>query len=70
MITVLSPAKTLDFSTAEVADYQTPRLLEESTKLIKILKNYYQLIFASQRYLGTSNFMRLICCRQKGPDHS
>lgn len=38
MITILSPAKTLDFSPAEVADYHTPRLLDESAALVKVLQ--------------------------------
>ncbi|MFK7935437.1 MAG: peroxide stress protein YaaA [Saprospiraceae bacterium] len=38
MITILSPAKTLDFSPAEVSDVQTPRLLKESQQLVKVLK--------------------------------
>lgn len=38
MLTLLSPAKTLDFSPSEVADYHTPRLLSDSGKLVKVLK--------------------------------
>lgn len=38
MITVLSPAKTLDESPVEVLDVQSPRLLHESTQLVGVLR--------------------------------
>jgi cytoplasmic iron level regulating protein YaaA (DUF328/UPF0246 family) len=38
MILLLSPAKTLDFSDSEMTDHSTPRLLEDTKKLVAILK--------------------------------
>lgn len=38
MIILLSPAKTLDFSSSEMTTHTNPRLLADSEKLIKVLK--------------------------------
>ncbi|MEM6320599.1 MAG: peroxide stress protein YaaA [Bacteroidota bacterium] len=38
MILLLSPAKTLDFSDADLKKHTEPRLLEDSDKLVKVLK--------------------------------
>jgi len=38
MLVLLSPAKTLDFSETDIADYTQPRLLDQSEKLVGVLK--------------------------------
>ena len=38
MILLISPAKTLDFSETELTNHSTPRLLEDSEKLVAVLK--------------------------------
>ncbi len=38
MILLISPAKTLDFSKSELTNYSTPRLLDDSEKLVSVLK--------------------------------
>ena len=38
MIALLSPAKTLDYSETTIGTYSTPRLLADSSKLVKVLK--------------------------------
>ncbi|MFK7978542.1 MAG: YaaA family protein, partial [Saprospiraceae bacterium] len=38
MIVLLSPAKTLDYSPATIGTPTTPRLLKDSSKLVKVLK--------------------------------
>jgi cytoplasmic iron level regulating protein YaaA (DUF328/UPF0246 family) len=38
MITLLSPAKTLDFSSTDFEKHTNPRLLADSSKLVKVLK--------------------------------
>lgn len=38
MLIVLSPAKTLDFSPAEVSNFSQPRLTQQSKKLVNVLK--------------------------------
>jgi len=38
MILLISPAKTLDFSDTELTSHSTPRLLDDSEKLVSVLK--------------------------------
>jgi len=38
MILLISPAKTLDFSDTDLKKYSTPRLLDDSEKLVSVLK--------------------------------
>lgn len=38
MLVLLSPAKTLDFSESDITDFTQPRLLDQSEKLVDVLK--------------------------------
>jgi len=38
MIVLLSPAKTLDYSESPMGTHSEPRLLKDSSKLVKVLK--------------------------------